>query len=247
MTALAFDTAAPAMGVCVAAPNATVVCSVAAGLQHGARLAPLIDGALRQAGVTAADLELVVCGIGPGSFTGVRIGIATALGMTAGGGRCGLLGVSALDAAGHRLRFFPGVVAPLIDARKGRLFAALYRSGRRLTGFLDESPERIRERLQAYPAVLLTGPAAPPLHAAWAAGMTCSGGMASGGIAMDPAAEQADAAALLAVGAQRYARQAVRRVLPRPAYLRPSEAELGQPGPAAPGVRTLPARSPTSR
>ena len=243
MTALAFDTAAPAMGVCVAAPNATVVCSVAAGLQHGARLAPLIDGALRQAGVTAADLELVVCGIGPGSFTGVRIGIATALGMTAGGGRCGLLGVSALDAAGYRLRFFPGVVAPLIDARKGRLFAALYRSGRRLTGFLDESPERIRERLRAYPAVLLTGPAAPTLHAAWAGSE----------IALDPSAEQADAAALLAVGAQRYARQAVRRVLPRPAYLRPSEAELGQPGPAAPGVRALPARSqaagggPTSR
>ena len=247
MTALAFDTAAPAMGVCVAAPNATVVCSVAAGLQHGARLAPLIEDALRQAGVTAADLDLVVCGIGPGSFTGVRIGIATALGMTAGGGRCGLLGVSALDAAGHRLRFFPGVVAPLIDARKGRLFAALYRSGRRLTGFLDESPERIRERLQAYPAVLLTGPAAPTLHAAWAGGRASGGGRAGSGIALDPSAEQADAAALLAVGAQRYARQAVRRVLPQPAYLRPSEAELGQPGPAAPRVRTLPARGPTSR
>ncbi len=231
MTALAFDTAAPVMGVCVTAPRATAVCSLAVGLEHGTRLAPLIEGALQQAGVTAADLELVVCGIGPGSFTGTRIGIATALGMTAGG-RCGLLGVSGLDAAGHRLRFFPGVVAPLIDARKGRLYAALYRSGRRLTGFLDESPARIRERLRAYPAVLLTGPAAPPLHAAW-----------GGGIALDPGAEQADAAALLAVGMQRYARQAVRRALPRPAYLRPSEAELGRPGPAAPGVRALPGRA----
>ena len=217
MTALAFDTATPAMGVCVAAPRAAVTHSLAAGLEHGARLAPLIDGALRQAGVTAADLDLVVCGIGPGSFTGVRIGIATALGMTAGG-RCGLLGVSGLDAAGRRLRFFPGVVAPLIDARKGRLYAALYRSGRRLTGFLDESPERIRERLRAYPAVLLTGPAAPALHAAW-----------GGGMSLDPLAAQAEAAALLAVGVQRYAVQTVRRVLPRPAYLRPSEAELGRP------------------
>ena len=217
MTALAFDTATPAMGVCVAAPHAAVTHSLAVGLEHGARLAPLIDGALRQAGVTAADLDLVVCGIGPGSFTGVRIGIATALGMTAGG-RCGLLGVSGLDAAGRRLRFFPGVVAPLIDARKGRLYAALYRSGRRLTGFLDESPERIRERLRAYPAVLLTGPAAPALHAAW-----------GGGMSLDPLAAQAEAAALLAVGVQRYAVQTVRRVLPRPAYLRPSEAELGRP------------------
>lgn len=240
MTALAFDTATPAMGVCVAAAHATVVCSSAAGLEHGARLAPLIDGALRQAGVTSADLDLVVCGIGPGSFTGTRIGISTALGMTAGGGRCGLLGVSGLDAAGRRLRFFPGVVAPLIDARKGRLFAALYRSGRRLTGFLDESPERIRERLLAYPAVLLTGPAAPQMHADW------GGGTARGsGMALDPSAAQADAAALLAVGVQRYARQAVRRALPRPAYLRPSEAELGRPGSAAPapGARTPPVRS----
>ena len=233
------------MGVCVAAPHATVVCSLAAGLEHGARLAPLIDGALRQAGVTAADLELVVCGIGPGSFTGTRIGISTALGMTAGGGRCGLLGVSGLDAAGHRLRFFPGVVAPLIDARKGRLFAALYRSGRRLTGFLDESPERIRERLRAYPAVLLTGPAAPQMHADWGGGTGRDGMDWGGGMALDPSAAQADAAALLSVGVQRYARQAVRRALPRPAYLRPSEAELGRPGSAAPapGARTPPVRS----
>lgn len=229
MTALAFETATPVMGVCVSSPDVTVVSSLAVGLEHGTRLAPLIAGALQQAGVTAEHLDLVVCGIGPGSFTGTRIGIATALGMTADGRR-GLIGVSGLDAAGHRLRFFPGVVVPVIDARKGRLYAALYRAGRRLTGFLDESPERIRERLRAYQAVLLTGPAAPSVYADW-------GGAA--GIALDPSAEQADAAALLAVGVQRFSRQAVRRVIPRPAYLRPSEAELGRPGPATPAVRAL--------
>ena len=45
MTALAFDTAAPVMGVCVAAPRATAVISLAVGLEHGTRLAPLIEGA----------------------------------------------------------------------------------------------------------------------------------------------------------------------------------------------------------
>ena len=183
----------------------------------------------------ADDLDLVVCGIGPGSFTGTRIGIATALGMTARGttaGGRGLIGVSGLDAAGHRLRYFPGVVVPLIDARKGRLFAALYRGGRRLTGFLDESPDRIRERLRAYPAVLMTGPAAPALRPSWGD---------EDGTDLDPNAGQADAAALLDLGVQRFSRQAVRRVIPRPAYLRPSEAELGRPGPAPPAVRTLPA------
>ena len=229
VTAVAFDSATPVMGVCVSTPRATVVCSLAVGLEHGTRLAPLVAGALQQAGATVDDLDLVVCGIGPGSFTGTRIGIAIALGMTAGGR--GLIGVSGLDAAGHRLRFFPGIVVPLIDARKGRLFAALYRAGRRLTGFLDESPDRIRERLRAYPAVLLTGPAAPGLHAAWGE---------DGGIALDPDAGQADAAALLEVGVRRFSRQAVRRVIPRPAYLRPSEAELGRPGPSPPAVRGLP-------
>lgn len=228
MTAVAFDSATPVMGVCVSTPQATVVSSLSVGLEHGTRLAPLIAGALEQAGVGADEVDLVVCGIGPGSFTGTRIGIATALGLTAGGR--GLIGVSGLDAAGHRLRFFPGVVVPLVDARKGRLYAALYRSGRRLTGFLDESPDRIRERLRAFPAVLLTGPAAPGLHAAWDAD----------DIALDPGAGQADAAALLDVGVQRFSRQAVRRVIPRPAYLRPSEAELGRPGPSPPAVRVPP-------
>ena len=79
--------------------------------------------------------------------------------------------------------------------------------------------------------MLLTGPAAPGLHAAWDA---------DGGIAVDPGAGQADAAALLDVGVRRFARQAVRRVIPRPAYLRPSEAEIGRPGPSAPPVRGLP-------
>ena len=79
--------------------------------------------------------------------------------------------------------------------------------------------------------MLLTGPAAPGLHAAWDT---------DGGIALDPDAGQADAAALLDVGVQRFSRQAVRRVIPRPAYLRPSEAELGRPGPPAPAVRGLP-------
>ena len=231
MTAAAFDTATTVMGVCVRTEHSTVISSLAVGLEHGTRLAPLIATTLQQAGITAGELDLVICGIGPGSFTGTRIGIATALGMTAGD-RCGLVGVSGLDAAGHRLRFFPGVVVPLIDARKGRLYGALYRSGRRLTGFLDESPERIRARLRPYPAVLLTGPAAPDVHAAWDR---------PGGIELDPSAEQAEAAALLSIGVERYARQAVRRVIPRPAYLRPSEAELAWQGPAPPGVRGLPA------
>ena len=133
--------------------------------------------------------------------------------------RCGLIGISGLDSAGHRLRFFPGVVVPLIDARKGRLYAALYRSGLRLTGFLDESPKRIFDRLKSYPSVLLTGPAAPALHDLWTETTRFK---------LDPSAGLAETSGLIALGVKRYARQAVRRITPRPAYLRPSEAELSR-------------------
>ena len=233
MNSLSFDTATPIMGVCVKTPSITVTTSLEVGLEHGRRLAPLIANTLNEAAITAKNLDLVVCGIGPGSFTGTRIGIATALGLTSDRNQ-GLIGVSGLDAAGYRLRFFHGVVAPLIDARKGRLYTALYRSGRRLTGFLDESPDRLRQRLSAYHSVLLTGPAAPSVHANWGT---------SNMAALDPGAAIADPAALLAVGMQRFSQQTVRRVVPRPAYLRPSEAELTNPGSTPPAARLLPATS----
>lgn len=237
MVAIAFDTATTVMGVCVRTEHATVTSSLAVGLEHGTRLSPLIATALEQANTTATEIDLVVCGIGPGSFTGTRIGIATALGMTSGD-RCGLVGVSGLDAAGYRLRFFTGVVVPLIDARKGRIYGALYRSGERLTGFLDESPQRIRARLRPYASVLLTGPAAPEVYAAWGS---------ADGLKLDPSAEQAEAVALLSIGVKRFARQAVRRVIPRPAYLRPSEAELGMHGPSTTIVRGLPTSGGSTR
>lgn len=218
MKVIAFDTATPTIGVSVTTEQATVTFSLSIGLEHGSRLAPLISTALQQAGTSVKDLDLVVCGIGPGSFTGTRIGIATALGMTVGP-HCGLIGVSGLDAAGHRLRFFPGIVVPLIDARKGRVYSAFYRSGQRLTSFLDESPERIFDRLKPYPTVLLTGPAAPSLDELWTE---------STRFKLDHSSDLAETNGLIALGVERYARQAVRRVTPRPAYLRPSEAELAR-------------------
>lgn len=58
-------------------------CSLAAGRQHSALLAPMIEQLMRQAGVGAADLQALAVAVGPGSYTGVRIGVALAKGMAA--------------------------------------------------------------------------------------------------------------------------------------------------------------------
>ncbi|MGI9196042.1 MAG: tRNA (adenosine(37)-N6)-threonylcarbamoyltransferase complex dimerization subunit type 1 TsaB, partial [Candidatus Nanopelagicales bacterium] len=79
MLVLAIDTATEATSVAVVDDTVRVECHVVEGRRHAEVIAPLIRQALREAGVAPADIALVACGVGPGPFTGLRVGIATAL------------------------------------------------------------------------------------------------------------------------------------------------------------------------
>jgi tRNA threonylcarbamoyladenosine biosynthesis protein TsaB len=95
---------------------------------HAETLLARIEWALEQGGLRREDVGLIVYGRGPGSFTGVRIGLATAKGLALGLGMP-ILGVSSLEAlalsAGRE-----GLVATLVDARRGEIYAAVYRASR---------------------------------------------------------------------------------------------------------------------
>ncbi|MEA2299080.1 MAG: tRNA threonylcarbamoyladenosine biosynthesis protein TsaB [Solirubrobacteraceae bacterium] len=97
--------------------------------RHTQRLLALAAGLLAEAGHRFAEVELIVVGMGPGTFTGLRIGIATARGLAQATG-ADLVGLSTLRvlaaAAG------PGPVIALIDAGRGEVFAAGYQDGREL-------------------------------------------------------------------------------------------------------------------
>lgn len=160
---LVFDTATETMVVAAARGDAWAAHYAHCGMQHAAQLAPAIARVTAQLGLQPAAVTLIGVGIGPGSFTGVRIGLATAKGMAAAGG-AQLVGISGLDALAYSRRHAPGVVVPLIDARKRRFYAACYRDGRRLGPYLDQGPAELAAAVQAAAApgeaVLLTGPAA---------------------------------------------------------------------------------------
>lgn len=95
---------------------------------HGESLLPLVDAVLRAAAVGLADVDRIAVGIGPGSFTGTRIGVATAKGLALGAGRP-LTGVDAFTAlaADVESRELPVVVA--IDARKAEVYVAVVEGG----------------------------------------------------------------------------------------------------------------------
>jgi tRNA threonylcarbamoyladenosine biosynthesis protein TsaB len=111
---------------------------------HATQLLALADAALAGAGLAPGEVDRVAVGVGPGSFTGLRIGIATARGL-AQGWDCELVGVSSLRALAV------GVDAPevaaVIDARRGEVFAAAWRAEEELLAPAAVAPEALATAL----------------------------------------------------------------------------------------------------
>jgi tRNA threonylcarbamoyladenosine biosynthesis protein TsaB len=127
---LAFDTATSTCSIAVTRGNqaeGTVVgaISFASGVTHSRRLLGAIDWLLQTTELDIADLSALAVGTGPGSFTGLRIGMATAKGVAHGRG-LPLIGISSLDAIGagvHSTR----LICVVMDARKGEVYCCFYR------------------------------------------------------------------------------------------------------------------------
>lgn len=105
------------------------------GLTHSQRLMPLLDTMLKDCGVQLAEIDAFAAAKGPGSFTGLRIGVASvkALGFAE---NKPVVGVNTLEALCYNLPDAGGVICPMLDARNRQAFAAVYR-------WADGSPEEL--------------------------------------------------------------------------------------------------------
>jgi tRNA threonylcarbamoyladenosine biosynthesis protein TsaB len=92
---------------------------------HAKRLMSAVDVCLEMIGMTIADCDGFAVTTGPGSFTGLRIGISTVKGLGFAT-RKPVTGVSTLDALAHQFPSFPHLICPVLDARKGQIYTALY-------------------------------------------------------------------------------------------------------------------------
>jgi tRNA threonylcarbamoyl adenosine modification protein YeaZ len=130
MLILGFDTASPAVSVAVHDGGRVIgEASGAGAMAHGELLAPAIADALRQAGVSMSDLTDVAVGVGPGPFTGLRVGVVTALTL---GATLGVPthGVCSLDILAASVRSDEPFIAAT-DARRKEVYWALYDQGPR--------------------------------------------------------------------------------------------------------------------
>jgi tRNA threonylcarbamoyladenosine biosynthesis protein TsaB len=127
---LCLDTSTTTAGVAIVDGAGTPLAQAQATAdRHSAHLLRLCDEVLRAAGMRPADLDAFACGAGPGSFTGLRVGLAVVKGLALGTGKPLLL-VSSLEVLAHDIaravpRSEAGVVVPCIDAGKGEVYAAV--------------------------------------------------------------------------------------------------------------------------
>ena len=147
MRLLAFDTATSATAVALHTEAGAIERrhDPAAGERpgHAAQLLPLAASLLEDAGLTFGDLDRIAVGVGPGTFTGLRIGIATARAL-AQGADAELVGVSTLRALAAAVDA-GGRVLAVLDARRGEAFAAAYDGPREVAAPVALAPAMLAD------------------------------------------------------------------------------------------------------
>jgi len=190
-------------------------------LTHSERLMAMVDRLLQDSGSDVGRLEGLAVSVGPGSFTGLRVGIATVKGLALALG-LPIAAVPTLDALASNLPFADVPVCPLLDARKGEVYLSLYRwrGGRmeRQWDYVALPPRAAAARLEAPVVVLGDGvPACLPFLEPLGTGLRVA-----------PASHTAPSAAVVGLlgHAMLASGETVAAESLEPLYLRPSEAEL---------------------
>ncbi len=126
MKILSIDTSAKSASVAVTDGEILVSeCFVNAGLTHSRTLMPMVDNALKQADMVIDDIEAFCVNAGPGSFTGIRIGVAAVKGLALSSGKpCA--GVSTLEAIAYNFIDDNAVICAAMDARCNQVYAAIF-------------------------------------------------------------------------------------------------------------------------
>ncbi len=154
MRILAFDTTAKTASVALTENGRLLgLCNIENGLTQSELILPMAENLLASLKLSFSDVELYAVTVGPGSFTGVRIGVATVKGL-AFGRDIPCAPVSTLEALAENAAGLRGLIVPCMDARRGQFYTASFESDgtelRRLTPDRAISAEELSEELRAF-------------------------------------------------------------------------------------------------
>ena len=164
MNILAIDTSTEVLSLALSVSGSLWQAEISAGTRHSELLLEWTDKLVKSAMIEPADLNLVLCMQGPGSFTGLRIGYAAAKGFSEALG-IPVKAIPTLDCIAASQSVWPGFVLPVIDAKKNSFFAAVFREGRKLSEYMDAEAQTIAVTLRNLGynpdiPLLVTGPGA---------------------------------------------------------------------------------------
>jgi tRNA threonylcarbamoyladenosine biosynthesis protein TsaB len=225
---LGLETGGPQASLALASRGSLLAMALPARKAHGEAVVGAIDQLMLQAGLTIKQLIAIAVGIGPGSFTGLRIALSYAKGVALATG-CGVVGVPSLDGLALCALTLPGLalevtICPILDAGRGEVYAALYRRVEngleKLSGEFLAKPQDLARQIQGEAVYLGQG--------AIKNGDALRDG-ASGRrmLIAEEGVTQATAGVIAALGAARVGLGEVDAVGSlQPLYVRPSEAEL---------------------
>lgn len=131
-------------------------------MRHSSMLVPMIGRVLKKARTKITDIDCFVISAGPGSFTGLRIGVTTVKAL-AYALKKPVVAIPTLDIIAANIRNFTGIICPVLDARKGKVYSAIYKSDgkntKRISKHLLLSAADLLKKISRYGKIIFVGDA----------------------------------------------------------------------------------------
>lgn len=131
-----------------------------AAMAHSSILVPSIDKILKKAKLKIKDIDVFAISIGPGSFTGLRIGVTTVKGL-AYSLKKKIATVPTLDVIARNAKNFRGIICPVLDARKNKVYSCIYKSDgkfiKKISPYLLLPMEELKKKLASYDKIYFLG------------------------------------------------------------------------------------------
>ncbi|MFO7729587.1 MAG: tRNA (adenosine(37)-N6)-threonylcarbamoyltransferase complex dimerization subunit type 1 TsaB [Spirochaetia bacterium] len=231
MKVLAIDTSTSLLGIGLQSEKQYFELNQDVGLHHSENLLTEVQYLFNKSKIPANELDLIVVSKGPGSFTGLRIGMSTAKGLSFGG-QIPVVSVPTLDMYAYSCDMYPQKVLSLLDARKNRVYAAFYTHGLQEGEILDIPPAELIDAFSSFQDILLTGPYAGHMFELYSQINAAKSSRPSASVAtsnrvsIDPLYAAPKTYALLKLGIRAFERNGGDAENQGPLYIRPSEAEM---------------------